>query len=693
MSLPIYERKPVQSNTSFQSSSSRILGSVQSASERLNARLSGLTDQAMEFHKEEITEDTIQKALEDVKNGNINSDNVSRVARDTYRKTANHALVAETELSGEQLATKIKNEQIKNNRYSSEEFNKSWDSYTKSSLDSVQDVSIRENIKNRLDKMGLEYSSAISTMEAKQNVRNQKISLTSSIDLNTKKMISAYSNNAEDSAIYKSRVVDSLNSLVDSNYITREEYEQQLRDLDKKEYVEQQRSKFQIEAIKGKGREFIDKFMEKDHKLLDFEDKRILASKLNSFANIQQSKRKGQRDSFVQQNKQVVKDATDLLNKGFLPENIEEAKRIASISGDKDAIKFSQSITNYNKTLEMKGMSSSELNKHIFDLESKKTMSKDDFNSLEMARKYQREVTSKAKKDTVSLLIDDNFASSEDMGTISLDDFSSADDRLQYEGLTKEKYGTSMKLLNKEEETRVIDALKNSPINEKLQILNNIVDLSDEASNKILDQVGGKKAGTYSFAGRMLKSGNNLAAQTTLQGVGADIKFPEGFKQEIQTRLSGTLSLFSQEKYNEYLNGVTDFVKGKALNGEEIDLGEIEEYFEQSIGAVKEINDKQLILPFGVSSGDFEDWLDNIVIEDNPELTEVLQDMTDFVGGNNYQLHYRRDGEYLLYNPDYMGVGGYVFDEDNQPLTIKWGQGVKEEIKPTQEPQLNFGAL
>ena len=74
-----------------------------------------------------------------------------------------------------------------------------------------------------------------------------------------------------------------------------------------------------------------------------------------------------------------------------------------------------------------------------------------------------------------------------------------------------------------------------------------------------------------------------------------------------------------------------------------------------------------------MKQGDFEAWLDNIVIADRPDLTEGLQNLTDTTFSGQYQLHYAGPGKYLVWD-DNDGNGFYASDTDDaaKPFILEW---------------------
>ena len=146
---------------------------------------------------------------------------------------------------------------------------------------------------------------------------------------------------------------------------------------------------------------------------------------------------------------------------------------------------------------------------------------------------------------------------------------------------------------------------------------------------------------------------------------------PSGFKNKITAHIGNAFSHFPKE-YNTAYQGIIDYSKGKALEGEEISEmdSDVANYFGETIGYIVDYNGQNTILPQGVSENDFNSWLNNAQVEGNEEVSKMLQDMPDFFDGD-YQLITVGDGQYKI--RDYNnGKPIYHQNKDGSDFILKY---------------------
>jgi len=116
-----------------------------------------------------------------------------------------------------------------------------------------------------------------------------------------------------------------------------------------------------------------------------------------------------------------------------------------------------------------------------------------------------------------------------------------------------------------------------------------------------------------------------------------------------------------------------DYAKGMALECEPMDASSagIDTVLENSIGSIENYNDKDTILPQGISVNEFENWLDNIQIPGNLDLQEGLQDITDFFATGDLQLMFYAPGEYMIKSRN-NGKPIIHMNEDGTPFVLKY---------------------
>jgi hypothetical protein len=192
---------------------------VASATERLSSRLSGAADAAAQLAEPQITDETINLALQDVQEGKIDSDRVSMVAKHVYKKTANAAFIADVEVSGNNLGMGILQGQEATNKYDVNAFTKSWGAYSKSTLSGITDPDIKQNITAKLAMQGQKFSSQIVTLQTKQQRDLQNKNFAAKMSMDIEALNAAFGTNPEEAIRLQNEIDTTLQTMVDSNLI------------------------------------------------------------------------------------------------------------------------------------------------------------------------------------------------------------------------------------------------------------------------------------------------------------------------------------------------------------------------------------------------------------------------------------------------------------------------------------------
>jgi len=242
--------------------------------------------------------------------------------------------------------------------------------------------------------------------------------------------------------------------------------------------------------------------------------------------------------------------------------------------------------------------------------------------------------------------------------------------------IIQDKYGEDKKQQMTSETAKEWADYMNSPdisINNKLEFIQRVSENAPHQAGMVFNQIGGKHAPTFLFAASTMKNGNKEAARLALKGKGANIELPTGFQASVTTYIGNALANFKGDALNTLKQGVIDYSKGKAMEGEDkmIDTGNLEEYFGSSIGYIVDYNGQDTILPIGVEESDFDQWLNEIEIPDSPELQEAIRDMPDIFFGGDIQLQYVDDGKYMIrkYN---NGKPLYHTNEDGTTFILEY---------------------
>lgn len=219
ITIPEYQKGNVNTNVTYGTRSSGTIMQVASATERLSNRLAGAAGAAAQLAEQDITDETINDALQDVQEGKIDSDRVSMVARNVYKKTANAAFIADVEVSGNNLGMGILKGQEDTNKYDVNAFTKSWGAYSKSTLSGITDPDIKQNISAKLAMQGQKFSSQIVTLQTKQQRDLQNKNFAAKMSMDIEALNAAFGTNPEETLRLQQEIDTTLQTMVDSNLI------------------------------------------------------------------------------------------------------------------------------------------------------------------------------------------------------------------------------------------------------------------------------------------------------------------------------------------------------------------------------------------------------------------------------------------------------------------------------------------
>jgi len=240
----------------------------------------------------------------------------------------------------------------------------------------------------------------------------------------------------------------------------------------------------------------------------------------------------------------------------------------------------------------------------------------------------------------------------------------------------KETYGDNYRNLLQAEDAKSWASYFEAPgnTNDKLVTIEKITQFHPEIAKQVFSQIAKKNAPSMAFAATLSLDGNREAARLSLKGKYADISVEDAAVTEkgINAKLGSVFSHFQGETViNQMKNGVVNYNRGIVAEGEE--ALDADDAVEATLGQVKQYNGKDVLLPRGVSSGDFEDWIENVSIPNNVALEMRIKNMTSFFGDRNIQLHYAGQGQYLVH----VIRGGKGFDvanEDGTPLILDYNK-------------------
>lgn len=273
MQVPIYQGQGVNTNVAYGSRSSGTVMEVANAAERLSARLSGAAGNVAKLYEEKITDETVQAALKDVQEGKIDSDRVAMVARSVYKQTANSALIADVEVSGTQLAKQIENQMMVSGKYDVNSFAKSWNSYTKSTLNGIKDLAIKQNVATKLAHIGTQYSGAIGTLQAKQQRDMQTANFEAKLELDSESLNSAFGVNDNETIRLQNEIATTLQTMVDGNFIAPGTAALKMKAISKGAYLNNLQRGLTTAINNGTAYKYYSQFKKMDHQgILDPKD-------------------------------------------------------------------------------------------------------------------------------------------------------------------------------------------------------------------------------------------------------------------------------------------------------------------------------------------------------------------------------------------------------------------------------------
>ena len=265
MQVPIYEKQGINTNVAYGSRASGNLMEVANAAERLSARLGSAAGKVAGLYEERITEETVQAALKDVQEGKIDSDRVAMVARNVYKQTANSALIADVEVSGTQLAKQIENQMTATGKYDVNAFGKSWNAYTKSTLNGIKDIAIKQNVAVKLAQIGTNYSGAIGTLQAKQQREVQTENFKAKLSMDVESYNSAFGVNDQESLRLQNEIATTLQTMVDSGLIAPGTAAMQMKAISKGAYLSNLQRGLTTAINNGTAYKYYENFKKMDH--------------------------------------------------------------------------------------------------------------------------------------------------------------------------------------------------------------------------------------------------------------------------------------------------------------------------------------------------------------------------------------------------------------------------------------------
>jgi len=366
-----------------------------------------------------------------------------------------------------------------------------------------------------------------------------------------------------------------------------------------------------------------------------------------------------------------VKDTIYLLDQG---EEVSSYKLQADYNKNikpETRLKLEQAMNDngYMKVFDSKNLT--EQSEIIADIRDKENKTAGEYR---LQQKYEKHYAQGQKAiDNDPLQYSQGKAFDQELEPINLQDgdlLAKSEKRLQQVELSKEYTNRRVGFFTKDEVTTIKSQLEGMTPQEQIGVM----EMVNQLPSDIRDNTYRQFNNSFSFSGGLVASGNTEAARTSLLGKGADVKLPQGFKEDVGLKISNAFGGFDGEFYTQNVKGLTDYAKGLIKGGDADDINDINQMVKDSIGEIAKYNSKATVIPYGVEKKDFEKWLDNIQIEGRPGLTKGLQDMTDIFGHGDYQLHYAGSAGkyYVKFGNDGNMSTARDSNDPTRPFILDW---------------------
>lgn len=623
-----------------------------------------------------IREAEVQAQKDQLDGKLLYKESVYTIYGQAYNSARKATYIAETEIDFKNKAT-IYAEQYKNDP---EQFKEAFDTYIKTTKANTKipeiDLAAELTGKQILDS---QYNKLFTAQQEKQK-ETDRLVFAKYADQKQSELINAIVNNDTKSvSLIRQGLDEYTTSLLEEgviddnmfiNYYDKFEYGIKKGVLENTVYklIEEKNIEEAEKVYDEFAKEIPEGFTQEQHKSI----KSSLATTINGYKKEQKALKK----ELSSKADALLQDNIDIMNSGKAPSVLVDRESLKYASESKIE-KYNIALEAFNKISEISDLSLAEQEQKVNEYKKDPTANKVDIKVVEQMETNIKRDKALWEKDPIT------------QGIIKLNhedisiDFSADSEEETLEKLQKrftqktrnevEIGGVAWKILKDSEAIQLAEYLKNpqTPLQDKARILQTVNASGEELADSIYRQVGGKKAYSFSYAGKLTSYGNDSAALISLQGSGSDIKLKEGTKTSIQTKLQGVFRFGTSEDYNTMLNGTVDYIKGKMMQDPSYEIN-IEKALEETVGKVKKYNGATTILPYGVEEKDFESWLDNIELP-NSVIQEDIRDLTDTFGSGDAQLHRVGNGKYRLYYPN-DGLGYYQsdFENPNKPLILEY---------------------
>jgi len=649
--------------------------------ESLSQTLELWGDVAFKEAKEIRTQEGKEQAVIDVQKGEFKTPESGYTVYDKAYKDAGHtAYSLKTKADAKDYADNLVIELSKNpeTRNNPEVFRKTYQKYSQAILADSPDEYSKAIAQQTLSVY--EDATANNLAKDRQEVtfKQDKETYIAGLKLLESEFVEAVKNKEDDKIIQLSEQIASLQErAIAEKWVTEESVKVFGKEIAQKAYTDKTIVEFKEAMENGKAEKYIESFEKKKHSGIYDEQEKI---KVKNLMLSEYSKKlkliKADQSLNTKQNTITVDEAIKVNKDGKIPTNEKDADKAVLTLSEKKQHEYFMAKAVRAEVSKNQHLSFLEIEEKLNEREADKTQSAFDVELTKELRATFNAKKTLAKKDHISLAVQDEIISDE--GIVSWDDVSMLSGRILQSDMASDQYGTPANYLKLAEVDGIVSKMNDieTTVDEKMEFLESIEAIIPENSDVAYRQLFKKGAGTYAFAGNMLTNGNKEVARLSILGKNADVALEPDFQNTLKNKLAGVYGGYGSDTFNQNYQGILSYAKGLALNGEPTD--DFEAIVTNSIGEIETYNNKKVIIPYGVDKDDFEDWLDGIEIPGRPILSKGLQDMTDMFATGNYQLHHAGSGKYYV---KIVNDGSSYFARDTEDKTKPFVLDYKQKDK------------
>lgn len=398
---------------------------------------------------------------------------------------------------------------------------------------------------------------------------------------------------------------------------------------------------------------------------MDVATHRTIASDMITAYNHKIKKDKAELTSTIKQNDAIVDDAISILKTGKVPNNYQDILDLPM--SEKKQMELGTAVQMQFEVQELNRLTIDEQAQYIQDMKSNQQPDAYDFERVSYLEKLYNYNSKKANTDPITLSVEQGLESISPVTSKNMDAL--ADRTILFDKI-EDYYGRPGKIFTSDEATKLAADYNNGTFIDKKSILSSLTaSLDGKYLKSAINELKNKKNENIKYSAMMFIGGREDIADIAMQGENTDVPLPEAFKTDYANYIKNVFGSTEGDGYNIFLKGAGNYYKGKSkIDGEAPDITDV---FEESIGMVYEMNGKNVLLPHGTTESEFDDWMDNIQIEGDPELSKRLNDMTDTFFSGDTQLQSVGNGKYhIILNSSTMPL--IATDKDGNIIELDW---------------------